>query len=42
MYPIMNEVKPLVGWFWIPIALLIGALFGVLLTALCVAKGDDD
>ena len=32
----------MVGWVWIPIALLIGVVFGVLLTALCVAKGDDE
>ena len=32
----------MVGWIWIPIALIIGVMFGVLLTALCVAKGDDD
>ena len=32
----------MVAWYWIPIALLIGALFGVFLTVLCVAKGDDD
>lgn len=32
----------MVGWVWIPISLLVGVLFGVLLTALCVAKEDDD
>lgn len=32
----------MVGWYWIPIALIIGVMFGMLLTALCVAKGDDN
>lgn len=32
----------MVAWYWIPIALLIGALFGVLLMALCIAKEDAD
>ena len=32
----------MVGWVWIPIALLIGVMFGVFLMALCVAKGDDE
>ena len=32
----------MVAWYWIPIALLIGVIFGVFLMALCVAKGDDD
>ena len=29
----------MVGWVWIPIALLIGVMLGVLLMALCVANG---
>ena len=32
----------MVAWYLVPIALIIGVMFGVLLTALCVAKGDDD
>lgn len=34
----------MVGWIWIPVALIVGVLFGVLLMALCVANGggDDD
>ena len=32
----------MVAWYWIPIALFIGVFFGVFLTELCVAKGDDD
>jgi hypothetical protein len=32
----------MVAWYWIPISLLIGVLFGVLLTALCVINGDDE
>ena len=31
----------MVGWIWVPIALLVGVLAGVILSALCVANGDD-
>ena len=32
----------LVGWVWIPISLIIGTVFGVVLSALCIANGGDD
>ena len=32
----------MVGWIWIPIALLVGVMMGVILSALCMANGGDD
>ena len=32
----------MVAWYWVPIALIIGVMFGVALTALCIANGGDD
>lgn len=31
----------MVSWYWIPLALIIGALFGVMLIAIVCPKDDD-
>ena len=32
----------MVAWYWIPVALFVGALFGVFLTVLCIAHTDNE